>query len=283
MSRVTSLAEAVSLVEDGSHVALGGFAITRNSMAVVHEIVRAGRRDLTLSQVIGGMDTDVLVGAGAVAHLTYSGGSLDRFGFLHGLNAAVLARKVVAREYSSLALTLRFHAGAMGMPFASCKSVLGSDLLAPLRESGEVRVMDDPFTGEPAVVLPPLCPDVAFVHADVADERGNAVVSGPTWTIRETAFAARRVVVTAEEIVPTGDLDADHVLVPAAIVNAVVEVPRGAHPTAVLGRYDYDREHLTEYAAMARAGLDGVAAYVEKYVLGVGGHSEYLDLVGRAA
>ncbi len=276
-AKVVSLSEAVTWVEDGSHVALGGFAITRNVVAAVHEIIRSGRRDLTVSQVVGGMDTDLLVGAGCVRRLVYSGGSLDRFGLLHAVNAAVSSRRVAVEEYSSLALVLRFHAGAMGLPFVACRSMLGSDLLAGVASSAEVRVGEDPFTGAPAVLLAPLRPDVAVVHADAADERGNASLSGPTWAIRETALSARRVIVLCEEIVPA--IPPDLVAIPGSVVQAVVAVPRGAHPTAVAGRYDYDAEHLQEYVGMAAQAPDGLAAYLERYVLGVRDHGEYLARV----
>lgn len=280
MAGVASLAEAVGTIPDGAHIALGGFAITRNVIAVVHELIRTGCRSLTLTQVIGGMDTDLLVGAGCVDHLTYSGGSLDRFGFLFAVNRAVLDGTVEAAEYSSLALTLRLHAGALGMPFASCKSMLGSDLLEPLLASGAARVVDDPFTGSPAVALAPIRPDVAIVHADIADETGNAFIGGPTWTMRETAFASSRTIVTAEQVVPAGGIPPDHVSIPAAIVSHVVAVPHGAHPTAVYAHHDYDRQHLEEYAASARTGPEGFAGYLERYVLGTADHAEYLKLVG---
>src|SRR5690349_3429466 len=109
-TEVVSLEEAVAVVHDGSHVALTGFAITRNAIAVAHALIRAGRSQLHLSQVIGGMETDLLARAGCLTRITYSGGSLDRFGQLHGVNQAITEGRLVADEYSSLALTLRFHA-----------------------------------------------------------------------------------------------------------------------------------------------------------------------------
>jgi acyl CoA:acetate/3-ketoacid CoA transferase alpha subunit len=273
-AKVVSLSEATACIEDGSHVALGGFAITRNVVAAVHEIIRARKRDLTVSQVIGGMDTDLLVGAGCVRRLIYSGGSLDRFGFLNAVNAAVSSGSLAVQEYSSLALTLRFHAGAMGLPFVACRSMLGSDLLAGVASSTDVRVGEDPFTGTPTALLAPLRPDVAIVHVDTADERGNASLSGPTWAIRETALSARRVIVLCEEIVPA--IPPDLVAIPGSVVQAVVAVPRGAHPTAVVGRYDYDAKHLQEYVRIVTEAPDGPMAYLDRYVLGVRDHGEYL-------
>ena len=278
MGKVAPLEDAVDVVRDGSHIGLTGFAITRNNIAVAHALVRAGRRDLTLSQVIGGLETDLLAAGGCLRRLEYSGGSLDRFGQLFALNRAIAAGEVDVVEYSSLALTLRFHAGALGLPFIPTRSMLGSGLLEPLLADGSVRMGDDPFGGGPVALLAPLRPDVVFVHADVADARGNATVAGPTWSIRETAFAGRRVVVVCEELVPLDSIDPNRVIIPGAIVNTVAVVPRGAHPTAVQGRYDYDRAHLEDYAAASREGGDAHAAYLEHYVRGVARFEEYLDL-----
>lgn len=281
--KVAPLHEAVDAVRDGSQVALTGFAITRNCIAAAHALIRSGRRDLHLSQVIGGMETDLLAGAGCLRRLTYSGGSLDRFGPLHAVNRAIGEGSLEVDEYSSLSLTLRFHAAALGLPYLPARSMLGSDLLKPLLASGDVRVGVDPFEGEATVKLSPLRPDVAFVHADIADEDGNATVSGPIWALRETAFAARTVIVVCEELVPVGAIDPNAVLIPAAIVDAVCPAPRGAHPTAVHGCYDYDREHLHDYAATGRDGRDTHQAYLDKFVLGVDDHAGYLQLVGASS
>jgi glutaconate CoA-transferase subunit A len=278
--KLLPLEEAVAIVRDGSHVALTGFAITRNAIAVAHALIRAGRRALRLSQVISGMETDLLAGAGCLERITYSGGSLDRFGQLHALNRAITDGGLAADEYSSLALTFRFHAAALGLPHLPARTMLGTDLLDPLLATGEVRIGEDPFDGGAVVLLSPLRPDVAFVHADRADELGNAAVSGPNWALRETALAARAVVVTCEQIVPVGSIDPDKVLLPAALVNVVAAVPGGAHPTAVHGCYDYDRGHLQDYAQAGRESQEAHTAYLDKYVHGVDDHAAYLELVG---
>jgi len=280
-TKVASVDEVVAVVDDGSHVALTGFAITRNAVAVAHSLIRAGRRRLRMSQVIAGMETDLLAAAGCVERITYSGGSLDRFGQLSGVNRGITSGSIVANEYSSLALTLRFHAAALGLPYLPARTMLGSDLLEPLLGSGDVRMAEDPFEGGTVVELSPLQPDVTFVHANVADELGNAQVSGPTWALRDTALAARTVVVTCEELVPVGTIDPDQVMLPAVVVHAVAVVPRGAHPTAVHKCYDYDRGHLQEYVQAARESDEAHREYLDKYVYGVDDYAGYLDLVGQ--
>jgi acyl CoA:acetate/3-ketoacid CoA transferase alpha subunit len=281
-TKVASVDEVVATVPDGAHLALTGFAITRNNTLIAHALVRARQRDLILTQVIGGIETDLLAAGGCLARLRYSGGSMDRFGPLHGVNRAIATGEIEIAEYSSLALTLRLHAGALGLPFVAARSMLGSDLLAPLIATGEVRLGEDPTTGAPVVLLSPLNPDVAFVHADVADRRGNAVVSGPTWALRDTAFASRRVVVVCEELVTDGSIDPNRVTLPGAVVTAVVPALRSAHPTAVFGRYDYDREHLNAYAIAAREGRDAHDSYLDTFVRGVQGHAAYLELAGAS-
>ena len=280
-SKVTSLGEALGLVKDGSTVALGGFAITRCVVAAAHQLVRAGRRDLCVVQTTGGLDTDLLAGGGCMSRFISSGGSLDRFGALYAVNRGVLAGEIQADEYSNLAIALRLHAGALGLPFVPTRSMLGSELLVALTEQEDaVRLEDDPFTGKPVVVLAAINPDVAIVHVDRADESGNAVVGGPTWGLREAACAAGKTVLLAEEIVPLGSLDPDSVTIPGPVVSAVVHVPWAAWPTAVAARYDYDRAHLEMYVAAAQEGRDAYARYLDEFVYGVESHEQFLEHAG---
>ncbi len=263
--KVRSLKSALDMVSDGSHVALGGFAITRCVMPAVRELVRSHRRGLTVSQTIGGLDTDVLVAGGCVSRLIYAGGSLDRFGPLYAVSHAVTHDEIETEEYSSLAMTLRFHAGALNLPFIPCRSLLGSDLVEPLIEAGTALIQPDPFSGRPVLLLTPLRPEVAILHVDACDGDGNAILAGPNWTTRETAFASAHTVLICEEIVDS--IPPERVLIPGLIVDAVVVLPGAAHPTAVVGCYDYDRAHLEEYADLARRGPDGLQEYLERYVL----------------
>lgn len=265
MPKVASLPEALSVVKDGTHLALTGFSITRGAVAAAAELVRAGRRGLSLTQVIGSLDTDLLVGSGCVDRLIYSGGSLDRFGPLHSVNRAISAG-MLAEEYSTLSLTLRLLAGSLGLPFLPTRSLIGSQLLERLTPASATMITD-PFTGSPVLAVPALRPEVAIVHADVCDEQGNAVVSGPLWSIRETALASAKVIVTTELVVPVGSIDPDRVTIPGTVVHAVAEVPGGGRPTAVYGAYDYDAELLTGHAAASRAGGETFATYVADHYL----------------
>jgi acyl CoA:acetate/3-ketoacid CoA transferase alpha subunit len=278
--KVMTLAQAAALVRDGDSVALSGFAIARNATAFAHELIRRRVRGLTLSACILGIEADLLVGAGCVETLIYGGGSLDRFGQLGRVNEA-LERKTVKEQYlSSLAVTFRYLAGGLGIPFIPIGSLLGSDLLPPLLAAGVAREDVDPFGGERVVLLRALQPDVAVVHAQLADGDGNARVLGPRWDADEAIAAARRVVVIAEELVPISTIREQPELtcVPGFRVDAVVDLPFGAHPTAVYRSYDYDAEHLALYASASRtqASFD---AYLAEYVLDTD-HPRYLELVG---
>ena len=279
-----SLAEAATLVRDGDHLALGGFALNRNAIAFAHELIRQGRRDLTISAVILGMEADLLVGAGCVKKAIYGGGSMDRFGQLQRVNEGYEQGRIVCEYPSSLALAFRYQAGALGLPFMPIKSMLGSDLLATLQQEtapGDYVEMDDPFTGERLVAMRALVPDVAVVQVQQADAEGNCRVYGPRWDNAAAARAAKHVIVIAEELVSTDVIrqQPELTLLPGFRVGAVVPVPYGAHPTALFRCYDYDGDHLRLYAqrSKSQAGFD---TYLREFVLEPSSHLDYLELVG---
>src|SRR5438034_11776766 len=139
--KVKTVAEVIQSIPDGSHIALGGFAINRCCIAVAHELIRQGKKNLKLSQGVVGFDTDLLVGAGLVSHLIMGGGSLDRFGPVHCVNRARETRSVDAHDYSSLTICFRYLAGALGISFIPVKSLLASEILEQIgRASCRERV-----------------------------------------------------------------------------------------------------------------------------------------------
>ncbi|MBM2812604.1 MAG: hypothetical protein HW416_3363 [Chloroflexi bacterium] len=283
-NKVVSLAEATALVHDGDTIALSGFACARNAVAFSHELIRQGKRDLTLSAAILGMDADLLVGAGLVTRCIYGGGSLDRFGPIQCVNRAYEQGTIVSEYYSSLAVCFRYLAGALGLPFMPIRSLLGSDLLKRLQEDtapDNVRLMECPFTGEQLVLLRALVPDIAVLHVHMADAEGNARLYGPRWDNAEATKAARQVIVIAEEVVPTDVIrqQPELTVVPGFRVNAVVELPYGAHPTSMFRCYDQDADHLRLYSSKTRTEA-GVAEYLDEYVFGASDHYDYLERVG---
>jgi len=283
MSKISTLAEAVASIPSGSHVALSGFAITRCTMAFAREVIRQGIKGLTISQCVGAMDADMLVGAGAVTRIIYGGGSLDRFGRLACVNRGIEDGSLIAEEYSSLSVAFRYLAGSLGLPFMPIRSLRGSDLLRQIQErtGSDVATVADPFTGESWLALRPLLPDVAVVQVQTADEEGNARIMGPKWDNAEQAKASRRTIVIAERVVP-GDVfrqNPEATVIPSPLVSHVVELPFGAHPTSVYREYDYDAEQIKSYVEATRT-PESFREYLDKYVYGVKGHWEYLDQVG---
>lgn len=283
MSKVTTLAEAVASIPEGTHVALSGFATSRCSMAFAHEIIRQGTRRLTVSQCVAGMDTDILVGAGAVARVINGGGSRGRSGQHHCLCRAIEQGTLITEEYSSLSMTFRYLAGSLGLPFIPIRSLNGSDILKQLQTINPpvVSQVKDPFTGEDWLLLKPLLPDVSVIQAQVADEDGNAWILGPRWDNEEQAKASQRVIVITEQLVSAETIrrHPERTVIPDFRVSHVVHLPFSAHPASVYQVYDFDRAHIKEYGEASRT-PEGFKAYLDQYVLGVKDHWEYLEKIG---
>src|SRR5947208_6455875 len=165
VDKVKTVADVVQTIPDGSHIALGGSAINRGCIAVAHELIRQQKKNLTLSQGVVGLDTDLLVGAGLVSRLIMGGGSLDRFGPVHCVNRARETRSVDAHDYSSITICFRYLAGALGISFIPVKSLLSSEVLERLEAGSaakDVKRMKCPFTGDEYLLLRSLNPDVWF-------------------------------------------------------------------------------------------------------------------------
>ena len=284
VDKVKSVSEVVRTIPSGSHIALGGFAIARNLIAVVHELIRQQKRDLTVSQGVVGLETDLLVGAGLVRHLIMGGGSLDRFGPVHCVNRARETKSLHCEDYTSLSVCFRYLAGALGLSFIPVKSLLASEILERL-EAGpgaeNVKRLKCPFTGEEYVLLRALTPDVSLVHVQIADREGNCQINGPRWENEEQAKAGRRLVVVAEEIVPTEYIQRspERTIIPGHRVEAVIHQPFGALPTAVFGCYDYDADHLRLYVKHAEE-PERFKEYLKAFVFGCRDHWEYLEKLG---
>ena len=283
MSKLTTLADAVASIPSGAHLALSGFAITRCTMAFAREVIRQGLRGLTISQCVGAMDTDLLVGAGAVDRIIYGGGSLDRYGRLACVNRGIEEGSLRAEEYSSLSVTFRYLAGALGIPFIPIRSLRGSDLLRQLEErsGSDVAMVADPFSGESWLALKPLKPDVAVIQVQRADEEGNAQIFGPRWDNPEQARASQRTIVIAEQIVRDDVIRAqpEYTVIPGLLVSHVVELPFGAHPSSVYGAYDHDAEAIKRYVEGTKT-PETVRSYLEETVFGPKDHWGYLASQG---
>jgi len=283
MSKVTDLATAVSAIPPGSHIALSGFATSRSPMAFSHEVIRQGIKNLTVSQCVACMAADILIGAGAVERIIYGGGSRGRSGQHFCIVRATEAGTLMTEELSSLSMTFRYLAGALGLPFIPIRSLRGSDILKQLEESEDpvVSTLVDPFSGVEWLVLKPLTPDVAVIQVQYADEEGNAWILGPYWDNEEQVKSSDRTVVITENLVSTEAIrrDPGRTVIPGFRVSHVVHLPYSAHPTSVYDCYDFDEAHVQHYADLSKT-EEGFKKYLDKYVLGVKNHWEYLELIG---
>lgn len=282
-------------VRDGCQVAIGGFTVTRNPMALIYEMARQKIRGLHLVCHSNGQGLDVLIGAGCVKRLEIAYGGNGRYApTCIRFKKAIEQGQIEFEDYSNFQMSLRFLAGSLGIPFIPSKSGLGSDILrcegfsSAIRQERRVAnkkyaITQNPFSSEqdPVVLLPALTPDVALMHAQYVGEDGTVRIKGLTFADLEQAKAADVVIVTCEEIMPRAQirLDPDQNCLPSFMVDAIVLAPYGAHPTACYGFYDYDPKHLNLYKKMAAD--DGLfAEYMQEWVYGVGSHSQYLEKVG---
>lgn len=276
-----SLAEAVAhYVRDGCSITFGGF-IGRDCVAAAREIARQGIRELTLIDDSKTDVADILVGAGCVARWEGAYLGYGALGLAPNIRRAVEKGEPQALEvedWSNAAISMRFLAGALNVPFLPTRSLLGSDLL---RHNPRVRVMTDPYEGQPVALVPAARPDVAFIHAQRADASGNALVWGFTGNDENKARAARHVIITCEEVVPAEEVrrHANLNLIPFYCVDAVVEVPFGCHPQSVYGYYAYDVLFCAEYRERSLT-REGFQAWLEEYVFGCPDHAAYCRRVG---
>lgn len=277
------LAEAVAMIRDGDILALQGMGTQIAPMAAVREIIRQGRKDLTVAALVSGIASDWLVAAGCVAKVMFIIFNLDEFGMAHNFRRAVEAGKLEVEEYTEHQFLTRFQAGAKGLSFGITRSGLGSELLDTHPET--TRVVECPFTGAKVVAVRALEPDVCIVHAHRADMFGNVqFFPRPIWTdVDVLPRAAKKVIVTVEEIVENEVIrrDPEHTGIPYFKVDAVVEVPWGAHPCSLFPKYSFDRRFFEEYAAASRTEA-GTKSFLENYVHEAKTQAEYLQAAGGA-
>lgn len=299
-SKVMPVETAVSrFMSHGAHISIGGFTLNRNPMAAVYEIIRQGFRGLHLYAHSNGTGVDELIGGGCVDKLeiAYAGNGKAAPTCIR-FRKAVQEGTLKVEDYSNFMMSLRFLAGAMGVPFMPTLSGFGSEIITHWGFSRKMRqadpkivddklvVMDNPFGrwGDAGKVLlvPAINPDVTFIHVQKADTMGTCRIDGLTFADVEQAKASKHVVVTCEELVdpkalrdyPEGNQ------IPFLHVSAVCHVPHGAYPTAVYRYYDYDAAYLRAYADAAKDD-ERFQAFQDKYLYGVKNHRAFLELVGE--
>jgi 3-oxoacid CoA-transferase subunit A/glutaconate CoA-transferase subunit A len=248
-------------------------------MAVVYEIIRQHKRGLVMAGKTAVHDIDLLIAGGCVSkvEVAYAFGHELRGLSPAGRRAVETGQCEVVAEISNAGYQWRFLAGMMGVPFIPTRSMLGTDTL----KRSSAKVIQDPWSGKPVCLVPAAYPDVAIFHVPRCDCYGNAQIDGILVEDFELARAARRVIVTTEEIVDSQTIRSEpcRTVIPFYVVDAVCEVPYGAHPTLMPYRYFFDEDHIGEWLALSRT-VAGAEEYLEKYVHGVCCFEDYLELVG---
>jgi len=280
--KVMSAKEAISkFVHDGDHLVIGNYTVG-TCAELVFEVIRQRRKDFTLYSQSGILDVEVLVGAGCVKRLvtTYvlrSGGRKGGSAVERELNAGSLEME----DYTNFEYNARMVAGMHGFSFMQVlEGVITTDIFRKRSFMGDdkFRVIKCPYTGKDILTVPAANPDVCIVHVQRADRHGNAQYWGALGSVAAAALASKRIIVSCEEIVQHDIIQSSpHLtIIPAYRVNAVVEVPWGAHPTEVLGYYNID---FFMYAlfTMANGTADGLKAWMDEWVYGCENRAAYVD------
>jgi glutaconate CoA-transferase subunit A len=283
-SKLMAMQDAIATyVHDGDVVAIEGFTACI-CFAAAHEIIRQGRRDLTLCRMTPDLIYDQMIAAGCARKMVFSYLGNPGVGSLYCVRRAVEAgipRPIELEEYSHFGMVGRYTAGAYRLPFFPLRSYRGSDLP---RVNPRIQTVDSPYDDETIAVVPPLNPDVAILHAPRADTRGNTHMWGLLGVQKEAAFASKRVVVVVEEVVDAAVIrsDPNRTLIPDVLVDAVVHEPRGAHPSYVQGYYDRDNALYLDWYDISQD-RRSTEDWLDEWVYGVEDRVAYLEKMGPEA
>jgi glutaconate CoA-transferase, subunit A len=298
--KVMTLEAAIArYVADGCHISIGGFTVSRNPMAAVYEIIRQGKKGLHCYAHSNGTGVDELIGAGCIERLEIAyGGNGKAAPTCIRFKLAIQRGELTVEDYSNYQMSLRFHAGAMGVPFITTLSGFGTDIVEKWGFSREMRandpklpnkkleIIENPFGnwGDASKVLlvPAINPDVTIIHVQKADKNGTCRIEGLNFADVDQVKAAKNVIITCEEIVDTDQLRErpEHNAIPFIHVDAIVQVPFGAYPSACHNYYDYDPMYLRQLSHFAKD--DKLyKEYLAKFVYGVKDHQGLLHLVGN--
>ena len=279
-TKVVNLREAVAeLVRDGDSVALEGFTHLIPS-AAAHEIIRQKRRDLTLIRMTPDLIYDQMIGMGCASKLIFSWGGNPGVGSLHRFRDAVengWPEPLEIEEHSHAGMANRYVAGASNLPFAVLRGYVGTDLPQVTKTIAPVTC---PFTGERLMAVPALNPDVAIIHAQQSDTRGNVAIWGITGIQKEAALSAKRVIVTVEEVVEEFKPRPFQIVLPSVVVDAIAVEPKGAHPSYADGYYDRANAFYSAWDPISRD-REKFQSWMERHVLGTGDFAEYLESIRR--
>ena len=282
-SKILSIREAVArLIKEGDSIAMGTALEAAIPFAVGHEIIRQGKKDLTLIGPISDTLFDQVIGAGCVKKVIAAWVGNVIMGVGYNMRRAVesgVPRKIEVEDHTNFSISLALQAGALGIPFIPTKTLLGTGMM----EGGHpFREMRCPFTDERLALVPALKPDVAIVQAQRADEEGNTHYWGGSGVTKEAALAARKVIVVVEEIVDKKVIrrDPNRTLIPGFLVSAVVQESWSALPSPIQGYYNRDHEAYVHYHRESKE-RESYLKWLETWVLGVKDRREYVRRLGK--
>ncbi|MEE2733372.1 MAG: CoA-transferase [Pseudomonadota bacterium] len=278
MNKVQSAQEAISYIESGMTIGVGGWGPRRKPMALIRELLRSDVRDLTVVSY-GGADVGMLCAAGKVKKLVYAFVSLDFIPLEPYFRVARQQGDIEVMEVDEGMMLLGLRAAAWHLPFIPTAIGLGTDII---KNCPELKRVDSPYDDKEWVAMPALNLDVSLLHVDRADARGVCQIKGPDHYMDDWfARAAKHTIVSCEELVATGYFydgeEARQVFWERSNTHSVVPIPGGAHPSSCNPFYGFDTRHFKEYADSVKAG--GFAAYRDKY-LGGASEEEYQQSVG---
>ncbi|WP_374724565.1 CoA transferase subunit A [Calidifontibacillus erzurumensis] len=264
MNKILTLKEAVATINNGDTVAIGGNVLHRAPMAFVREIARQKKKKLKIVKTAGAHDIDLLCAVGAVSSVDAGFVSYEtKYGLAEHYRKAVQSGEVIANEHACYTVICALRGASMNVPFMPVKGLNAGDLLL---ENDYFVVVEDPFgSGEPVTLVKSIIPDVAVIHVHECDKNGNSIIYGPKFEDVLLSRAAKRVIITTEQIVPEFKLKmkSDRVDIPGFLVSAVVHAPKGASPCSCYQKYDVDHQALSSF--IARKEKAEIEAFIKSY------------------
>ncbi len=273
-------AEAIDrFVNDGDYLGVELYGTVRCPISLMRALIRSGKKDFRIAGQ-GVFEADLLLAADLVREIDFTYIGLEVYGVSNLLRQRVengSVRKIV--EWSNAALSWRFKAAAMGVPFVPTRCMLGTDTL----KKSSAKVIECPFTGDKVALLPALVLDVGFIHVSRADIYGNCQIDGISGFAFEMARASKNLIISTEEIVSTEEIrkHPDRTIIPYYLVDAVVHAPYGSWPGEMAGKYERDEEHYRQFIEGSKT-PEGTEAYLKEWVHDLSSHQALIDKIGEA-
>ena len=280
--KIMTMRDAIdSHVKNGDTIVIEGFTHLI-CFAAGHEIIRQRKKDLVVCRLTPDLIYDQLIAAGCVRKVIFSWAGNPGVGPLYGLRRAVekgIPRRIEIEEYTHFGMVARFIAGASKLPFMHLNSFSGSDLIEMNKNIRSIRC---PYTGKKFSTVPALNPDVAIIQVQRVDEEGNSQIWGLMGVQREAAFAAKKVIIVAEELVDTSVIrsDPNRTIIPGMKVDAIVIEPFAAHPSYAQGYYDRDNQFYVDWYNISKDRAS-IEEYIKEWIYGVKDRNEYKEKLGK--